>query len=216
MEKGKSQLGEPTVTQVISGGRRKLHYLYPDQTELVEELDVNSNEVLLRKWKRPSEFGEGQWEFEIGEPQKQFNPESDLLAPSGENPIFLRKDTEERFEWRVRNLKYPKETYQITVDHNTQEIVIRTTNKKYFKRFDIPDMKRNGIKLEESSIAWKYQNNTLIVGYDKPDKILELELKKRQEIQKLGKSQTGPSGLAVQGSTAAQSLDEGNVQCKQQ
>ena len=30
----------------ISGGRRKLHYLYPDQTELVEELDVNTNEVL--------------------------------------------------------------------------------------------------------------------------------------------------------------------------
>ena len=47
------------MTQVISGGRRKLHYLYPDQTELVEELDVNTNEVLVRKWKRPREFGEG-------------------------------------------------------------------------------------------------------------------------------------------------------------
>jgi len=29
-----------------SGGRRKLHYLYPNQSELIEELDVNSNEVL--------------------------------------------------------------------------------------------------------------------------------------------------------------------------
>ena len=40
---------------------------------------------LVRKWKRPREIGEGTWEFEIGEPVKQFNPESDLLAPSGDN-----------------------------------------------------------------------------------------------------------------------------------
>ena len=54
------------------------------------------------------------------------------------------------------------------VDHNKQEIVLRTSNKKYFKRFDIPDLKRIGIKLEESEIAWKYQNNTVIISYDKP------------------------------------------------
>jgi len=64
------------------------------------------------------------------------------------------------------------------VDHNTQDIVLRTTNKKYFKRFDIPDLKRLGIKLDESNIAWKYQNNTLIIGYDKPEKIKELDRKK--------------------------------------
>ena len=43
---------------------------------MVEELDVNSNEVLctescvkhfiVRKWKYPKEFGEANWEFEIG------------------------------------------------------------------------------------------------------------------------------------------------------
>ena len=53
---------------MISGGRRKLHYLYPDGTECAEELDVNSSEVLVRKWKKPKAFGEGQWEFEIGQP----------------------------------------------------------------------------------------------------------------------------------------------------
>ena len=91
----------------------------------------------------------------------------------------MRKDTNERFEWRIRNLKYPKEVYNLTVDHNTQDIVLRTTNKKYFKRFDIPDLKRLGIKLDESNIAWKYQNNTLIIGYDKPEKIKELDRKKQ-------------------------------------
>ena len=44
----KAQLGEPTVTQVISGGRRKLHYIYPNMSELIEELDVNTNEVLRK------------------------------------------------------------------------------------------------------------------------------------------------------------------------
>jgi hypothetical protein len=42
----------------------------------------------VRKWKRPREYGEGQWEFEIGEPPKQFNPENDLLAPSNDNVII--------------------------------------------------------------------------------------------------------------------------------
>lgn len=60
--------------------------------------------------------------------------------------------------------------------------MVRTSNKKYFKRFDIPDMKRLKLTLEESSLAWKYQHNTLIIGYDKPDKILELEKKKQAEI----------------------------------
>jgi hypothetical protein len=60
-QEGKAQLGEPTVNQVISGGRRKLHYLYPDNTEMVEEFDINSNECLLRKWKKPREFGEATW-----------------------------------------------------------------------------------------------------------------------------------------------------------
>jgi hypothetical protein len=81
-----------------------LHYLYPDQTEQVEEIDLNSNEVLsitniynisqiVRKWKRPKEFGQGSWEYEIGEPPKSFNPESDLLAPSGDNVKFWNSRT---------------------------------------------------------------------------------------------------------------------------
>jgi hypothetical protein len=32
--------------------------------------------------------GEGIWEFEIGEPQKAFNPEADHMAPSGDN-VFI-------------------------------------------------------------------------------------------------------------------------------
>ena len=86
---------------------------------MVEEFDVNTNECLLRKWKRPKDFGEAFWEFEIGSEQKQFNPENDLMAVNkNANPIFIRKDTDTRFEWRIRNLPYPKENYIIEIDHN--------------------------------------------------------------------------------------------------
>ena len=106
-----------TYSNVYSGGRRKLHYLFPDQTELVEELDVNTNEVLIRKWKRNKEFGAADWEFEIGDDGKKFDPESDLLSASSNQPVCIRKDSADRFEWRIRNLSYPKDTYIIEVDN---------------------------------------------------------------------------------------------------
>ena len=69
--------------------------------------------------------------------------------------------------------------------------MIKTSNKKYYKRFDIPDLKRLGIKLDESNVAWKYQHNTMIIEYDKPEKIIELDKKKQLEIANLAKQQAG-------------------------
>ena len=130
-----------------------MHYLYPDGTEMSEELDINTSECLVRKWKKVKQFGEAEWVYEIGQPMVQdFNPSEDLMAPSSKNPIFIRKDSESHFEWRIRNLTYPKEVYSVEIDHNKQEIVMRTTNKKYYKRFDIPDMRRLDIKLEDWAI----------------------------------------------------------------
>ena len=179
----KALIGEPTINQVIAGGRRKVHYLYTDESEMVEEFDINSNECLLRKVKKHKDFGTSEWEYEIGHPiDVNFNPETDILAPSSKNPIFTRKDTEARFEWRIRNLVYPKEVYSVEVDHNKQEIVLRTSNKKYFKRFCISDLKRAGIKLEARLLDIEYANNTLVVSYSKPEEILKEERKIYQDI----------------------------------
>tara|TARA_B110000285_G_C14917702_1_gene511047 strand:+ start:155 stop:385 length:231 start_codon:yes stop_codon:yes gene_type:complete len=69
--------GEPTVNQIINGSRRQIHYLYPDNTEMLEEFDITTNECLLRKWKRSKAFGTAEWEFEIGQPlESNFNPET--------------------------------------------------------------------------------------------------------------------------------------------
>ena len=39
------------------------------------------------------------------------------MQASSANPFFIRKDTDKRFEWRIRNLPYPKDNYIIEVDH---------------------------------------------------------------------------------------------------
>lgn len=79
-------------------------------------------------------------------------------------PIFLRRDTLECFQWRIRNLPYPAEVYQLEVDPEKQEVVIRTTIKKYYKRFDIIDLKRMNIKLSKECLSYTHTNNTLIVS----------------------------------------------------
>ena len=92
----------------------------------------------------------------------------------------MRKDTLECFQWRIRNLPYPEEAYLLEVDPEKQEVVIKTTVKKYYKRFDIPDMKRANVKLEKERLSFKYGNNTLVVSYRKPDMVLEKELALRK------------------------------------
>ena len=47
--------------------------------------------------------------------------------------------------------------------------MLKTVNKKYYKRVDIPDLRRVGLQIDEASIAWRYSNNTVIISYDKPD-----------------------------------------------
>ena len=36
-------------------------------------------------------------------------------------------------------------------------------------------MKRVGLKLAETGVAWKYANNTVIISYDKPKEVLAAE-----------------------------------------
>ena len=62
------------------------------------------------------------------------------------------------------------------MDHDKQQIVLKTTNKKYYKRIDIPDLKRIQLVIDESAIAWKYSNNTVIISYDKPPQVKQREL----------------------------------------
>ncbi|KAG2388006.1 hypothetical protein C9374_000856 [Naegleria lovaniensis] len=158
----------PYTTSIVADGRRKFHTTYKDGEEMVEEFDLNTNQLLVRKRRRPTVLGgEGEWHFEIGGDVKVFNPFNDWIAPSTTNPIFMRKDTSTHFQWRIRNCFFTKDTYRVNVDHEKQEVVISTTNKKYYKRFNIPELVREctpSIKLEDQCLSWTLDNNTLIIS----------------------------------------------------
>mmetsp|Transcript_58725 Transcript_58725/g.108341 ORF Transcript_58725/g.108341 Transcript_58725/m.108341 type:complete len:214 (+) Transcript_58725:75-716(+) len=169
--------GEPKKLCVSADGRKKVHTTFPDGSEMVEEFDEKTEVLLLRKTRRTSALkGEGDWVFEVGQPTEQaFDPYSDLLRASSNNPIFVRKDTPEHFQWRVRNLPYPADVFQVSVDHDKQQIVVRTSNKKYYKRIDVPDLRRLALQLKDELLSWKHQHNTLIISYSKPPEVLKEE-----------------------------------------
>uniref|UniRef100_A0A8C9JEQ0 Protein DPCD n=1 Tax=Panthera tigris altaica TaxID=74533 RepID=A0A8C9JEQ0_PANTA len=120
-------------TALLQDGRRKVHYLFPDGKEMAEEYDEKSGELLVRKWRVKSTLGAlGQWQIEVGEPALPGagSPGPEFIKENNANPIFMRKDTKMNFQWRIRNLPYPKDVYSVCVDHKERCIVVRTTNKK--------------------------------------------------------------------------------------
>ena len=76
-----------------------------------------------------------------------------MMVESSAQPSLVARDLGPRLEWRIRNLPYPKvgegvfpsvfhlvdgvapcaahqETYQLSIDDDKQQIVLRTSNKK--------------------------------------------------------------------------------------
>ena len=82
-------------------------------------------------------------------------------------PQFSRLDTSDCFQWRVRNLPYEESTYNISIDASDNKIVIRTTNKKYYKRFGIPEMDVLKMKLDIDDVSWYHRNNALVISVRK-------------------------------------------------
>ena len=95
------------------------------------------------------------------------------LKESSQNPIFVRMDSKEVFQWRIRNLPYPPETYSVSVDHAERKLVVRTSNKKYFRRFGVPEMDLLGLPLSDAALTFAHANNTLVICYAKPRQVLE-------------------------------------------
>merc|ERR1719160_1835107 len=117
-----SKPSEPKKLCVRADGRKKVHTTNPDGSEMVEEFDERTGVLLERRTRTPTTLGkEGEWVYEVGQaPQRVFDPSSDMLRVSQENPIFLRKDTESHLQWRIRNLPYAPEVYSVTIDHEKQ------------------------------------------------------------------------------------------------
>jgi len=143
---------------------------------------------------------EAKWVVEVGEANEaNAQGEGLTISASSDQPIMVRRDTKENFQWRVRNIPYPLEVYQITVDENANQIIVRTSNKKWFKRISVPDMDRMHLKLVQSNVSFTHANRTLVISYAKPASILEAEAARRQER-----------------ATMKCGANEGDIDCKQQ
>ncbi|XP_042077532.1 protein DPCD isoform X1 [Haplochromis burtoni] len=189
-------------TALTHDGKRKIHYLFTDGKEMAEEYDLKTDELLVRKWRHKSTLGvQGLWLVEVGEPLAGpvASLESDMIKENSSNfvfilfaqPIFMRKDTKTSFQWRIRNLSYPKDVFSVSVDHSERCIIIKTSNKKYYKKFSIPDLDRSQLPLDNSALSFTHANNTLIVSYKKPKEILTLEQELLKELKKLKGSADG-------------------------
>ncbi|XP_042192806.1 protein DPCD [Callorhinchus milii] len=165
------RLRETQRNGFIETGRRKVHYLFPDGKEMAEEYDVTTDQLLVRKWRVRNALGaRGQWQLEVGEEVSRpaGGLEQQLIQESSSNPIFMRKDTKSSFQWRIRNLPYPKNVYSVTVEPEHRRCLVKTSNKKYYKSFDIADMDRCQLPLESSALSFTHANNTLIISVSPP------------------------------------------------
>ncbi len=126
----------------------------------------------MRRVKKLKITGKEEWTLEIGDPQSFVKKDEDFMIKENPNnvryllnkPILIRKDTAKDFGFRVRNLPWEKSNFQVECDKAKNEIVIKTLNKKYYKRFDIPDMKRHILDLDQAALKVNFMNNTLIIS----------------------------------------------------
>ena len=195
-------LGKGSTTALVSRGRLRVKTTYEEgvcNCEKVEEYDVRTDELLLRKWRQNKGLG-GMSKFviELGEEAgasavnkvSVTDGDKDLLfRPSNNrNPVFMPQDSKMAWRWRIRNLPYPKDVYKITIDNDAQQIILRTTNKKYFKKFDIPALKRAGMPLDRSDLSFSHEGTTLIILYAKPRAVLYQEEQARQARKRAPKN----------------------------
>lgn len=86
----------------------------------------------------------------------------------------------------------------MTVEPAERKVVIRTTNKKYFKKYGIPELDLLGLPYEGQRLQFYHSNNTLVISYTKPPAMLAAEEEDRQERRKI------------------RAEEDGDVECKQQ
>ena len=185
MESKPTQVKNGTRTYLINGDFIKFHTVFKDCSEIVEEYGIYSEELESRRVKKIGMTGKEQWTTEIGEEIKPRSNDEFLIRENDNNPLFIRKDTQKEFQWRIRNLKGDADNFMVECDKDKQQIVIKTKNKKYYKRFGIPDLERLNIKLDENLMKVNFVNNTLIISYTKPKEALDAESEILNEIRRI-------------------------------
>lgn len=156
----------------ISGAAARRVGLWRMCTEPGSEKDIHITEE--DGWQIVDEYGERTppKRSPLPSPERTSDcTQAQALAPSQSSPILSRSDTEDYFRWIVENLPYPSSTYSVTVDKETHHIVIKTSNRKYYKKLELPELTDQGVQLDEKSLTWRHSQDTLTVSYIKPTSV---------------------------------------------
>ncbi|XP_018323341.1 protein DPCD [Agrilus planipennis] len=174
-------------TCISQNNLRKVHYELEDGQEMVEEYNMDTEVLTRRAWRKKSKIkSNDEWDIEIGDPEPKLAENESLIIQENSNqPFITKRITKKNIEWRIRNLSYPIETYNVTADSTKNKIIVSTSNKKYYKEISIPELKRVNLLPEQSSLCISHKFNTLIITYKKPNKFLELENIIFEEVKKL-------------------------------
>ena len=196
-----------TVTSTISHGNVvRVSSTFEDGTEMVEEFDKVSELLTLRKVRRREQIALtaaggasslpstlSGWSVEVGEDasvrrEEQQQASTVGLRESAGTPVVVRVDSEAAYVWRIRNLPPPGDNYLVTAEPAADapggELVVRTSNKKYFKRLPVPDLARRGLLMDASRVSQRFENNTLVIEFLKPVAVREeedVERRRRRE-----------------------------------
>lgn len=113
-----------------------------------------------------------------------------------------------------------QDTYKLVVDIEKQTLVLRTTNKKYFKVFKVPALVRAGLPLEQSSLRKTHDGgSTLIISYVKPKAITDEERKSRAGARNANSASLQTNGIGggggPQGNGGSGAGDGHLPECKQ-
>ncbi|XP_001353891.1 protein DPCD [Drosophila pseudoobscura] len=179
---------------MISGRLRKVLYKFPDGQQMAEDYNLDTGVVLRRAWRKCKQLmGQPEWEIELGEEPRQLNwsgnttngagggdaantPDDDfMLRESNTAPLLTKRVTKKNIEWRIRNMPYPLNVYNVSASPEQHSIIVRTTNKKYYKVIPVPELDRCGTSPAQSNISVHHQFNTLIITYLKPPILCEME-----------------------------------------
>ncbi|XP_017842620.1 protein DPCD [Drosophila busckii] len=174
---------------MMSGKLRKVLYKFPDGQQMAEEYNLDTGIVQRRAWRKCKQLmGQPEWEIELGEEPRQINyggagaGDADSMSgseftvrESNSEPLLTKRVTKKNIEWRIRNLPYPLNVYNVSADAQKRAIVVRTSNKKYYKVIPVPDLDRCGVPPVQANISIHHQFNTLIITYQKPDIMCEME-----------------------------------------
>ncbi|XP_049295154.1 protein DPCD [Anopheles funestus] len=164
-------------SSIIQGKVRKVHYRFPDGREMAEEYSTDTGVVLRRAWKNKTALlQKEEWTIELGDSIPVGLKENELmLRESCSEPMLSKRVTRNALEWRIRNLPFPISIYTVTCEENDGTITVRTSNKKYFKKIEVPELKRCNICPSQEGLTVAHKNCTLIITYKKPAILLDME-----------------------------------------